>query len=112
MLGRMSSNVEHAAKDIDPHRLKFVGEPSFDPSPFLDYANREQYNRPLDLSFEADVAELAPLRVMVRCKRGQQVQLPDKLDNVKGLALVPIHEVREQLLNGCSVCPKISRETG
>lgn len=34
VLGRISSNVEHAAKDIEPHRLKFVGHPSFDPTPF------------------------------------------------------------------------------
>jgi hypothetical protein len=106
VLGRVGSNLEHVAKDIEPHRLKFVGEPSFDPTPFLDYANREQYNRPLDLSFEESLEDLDLPRVKVRCKRGQGVQLLEKLDSVKRLALVPLKEVREHLLNGMFCLPK------
>ena len=106
VLGRISSNVEHAAKDIEPHRLKFVGHPSFDPTPFLDYANREQYNRPLDLSFEENLEGQILPRVKVRCKKGQQLQLLEKLDSVKRLALVPVKQVREHLLNGMFCLPK------
>ena len=106
VLGRVGSNLEHVAKDIEPHRLKFVGEPSFDPTPFLDYANREQYNRPLDLSFEESLEDLDLPRVKVRCKRGQGVQLLEKLDGVKRLALVPLKGVREHLLNGMFCLPK------
>ena len=105
-MGRVGSNLEHVAKDIEPHRLKFVGDPSFDPTPFLDYANREQYNRPLDLSFEESLEDLDLPRVKVRCKRGQGVQLLEKLDSVKRLALVPLKEVREHLLNGMFCLPK------
>ena len=46
VVGATSNSVEHAAKDIEPDRLKFIGVPSFDPCPYLDYANRAQYTNP------------------------------------------------------------------
>ena len=106
VVGNMTSAVEHAAKDIEPERLKFVGEPSFDPSPYLDYANRAHYLRPLDhcRGVEAEDGDL--LRVRVRCKKGAQLGLLEKLDKVKRLVLKPCAEVRMNLLNGMFCLPK------
>lgn len=106
VVGQLHGEVEHAAKDIEPDRLKFIGKPEFDPVPFLDYANREQYLRPLDHCFVDDLRELDLPEVKVRCSKSKQLELVQKLDEVTRLALIPGRFVRRQLLNGMFCLPK------
>ena len=106
VVGRLSASIEHAAKAIEPERLKFIGVPSFDPSPYLDYANREQYEKPIDNSIAISPEDTALPKVRVRCSKQNEVKLLEELDNVQRLALVKTEDVRMHLLNGMFCLPK------
>ena len=49
LLGSACERFEHPAKPVQPDRLQFWKEPSFDPLPFLGQLNQESYLWPLDL---------------------------------------------------------------
>ena len=42
-----SSSLGTSFKKLDPDRISFVGEPSFDPAPYLDKVGREVFLEPL-----------------------------------------------------------------
>ena len=54
------------AKDIVADRIAFSGAPSFDPSPLLEPATREMYDKPLDYALAPDDGFEPPPRVQVR----------------------------------------------
>lgn len=88
--GEFSFQPDHAAKDVEPDRLKFHGRPSFDAAPFLDYDNLSKFLYPLDHA--ADPAELGiviPV-VRVRCGKGACLKLLELLDDGGRLTLVRI----------------------
>ena len=82
------------ALPVEPDRLNFPGQPSFDPTPFLDNANRKvRHARPL----EPD----APLpRVGVHATRANALKLLEVLDASGRLKLVKAQELRPRLRNG------------
>ncbi|CAE7900312.1 unnamed protein product, partial [Symbiodinium microadriaticum] len=84
---------------VEPGRLNFVGEPSFDPVPFLDSQNRATYQRPLDYARDLEAEEAVP-RVAVRADARQTKELLDLLDRTGRLRLFAKDEVRPRLRNG------------
>lgn len=107
IVGSMCREVEHVAKDIEAHRLKFIGQPSFDPVPYLDNANREQYLHPLEKVKEEEMEEPFNLpRVKVRCRGRARMEFLEKLDAGKRLALLPLREVAVDYPNGAFAIPK------
>ena len=68
------------AKDIVADRIAFSGAPSFDPSPLLEPATREMYDKPLDYALAPDDGFEPPPRVQVRGKRQEVIKLLKALD--------------------------------
>ena len=89
VVGQLSSSLEHVAKAIQPERLKFWKVPSFDPSQFLDDANRESFLRPLDFALHADDAPEKPPSVRFRISRKDRLRFVKLLDATDRLALFP-----------------------
>eukprot|EP00438_Fugacium_kawagutii_P030227 Skav219520 [mRNA] locus=scaffold30:151922:156355:+ [translate_table: standard] len=106
VIGSLTSVLENVAKDLEPDRLHFHGVPSFDPVPFLDDRNREQYERPLDHACTFEEAASKVPSVRVRIPHRAQVSLLDKLDEHARLALLPFSAVREGLACGMFAIPK------
>ena len=73
--------VEHVAKDVEPHRLRFVDEPAFDASQFLDEENKQKFLRPLDFARDPDQDAVLP-RVKIRANRENKLKLLETLDRV------------------------------
>lgn len=53
------------AKELESHRLKFSGSPSFDPSWLLEPLTREIYEHPIQCSLDPSECPLDPPRVQV-----------------------------------------------
>lgn len=87
VVGQLSSSLEHVAKAIQPERLKFWKVPSFDPSQFLDDANRESFLRPLDFALHAEDAPEKPPSVRFRISRKDRLRFVKLLDATDRLAL-------------------------
>ena len=95
----LSFEVPSHALPVEPDRLNFPGQPSFDPTPFLDTANRRVYEDPLRHArpLEPD----APLpRVRVHDTRANALKLLEVLDASGRLKLVKAQELRPRLRNG------------
>ena len=84
------------AKDVESHRLKFVGKPAFDPSPFLEPLTREIYQTPIDCAIDPCECPHDPPHVQVRGIRAEVLKLLRALDASGRLALFPPEEVRMQ----------------
>ena len=84
------------AKDIESHRLKFVGSPAFDPSPFLEPLTRKIYEQPIACSLSPEECPQDPPHVQVRGKRSEILQLLHSLDKSGRLALFPPSELQMQ----------------
>ena len=106
VVGSMSREVEHVAKDLEAHRLKFIDRPSFDPVPYLDDANRQQYLHPLENVNEVEPDDPGLPRVKVRCKGKAQMDFLEKLDSGGRLALLPLRDVEAGFPNGAFAIPK------
>ena len=89
VVGRLGHTLEHVAKAIQPERLKFWKTPSFDPSEFLDEANRETFLRPLDFACRPEQAEERPPPVRFRVSRKDKLRFVKLLDSSNRLALYP-----------------------
>ena len=98
--------IEHVAKDVEPDRLFFHGEPSFDPVPFLDWENRRTYQRPLDFADQLDPDDPKLPRVKIRCREKMRIRVLEKLDKVKRLHLEDVDECRRGFDNGLFCIPK------
>ena len=84
---------------MEPSRLRFVETPSFDPTPFLDDANRRTYLRALDYVHEIPPEVPVP-RVCVRTRPGKLNALLELLASSDRLKLVPKSRLKNGLRNG------------
>ena len=89
VVGHLSHTLDHVAKAIQPERLKFWKTPTFDPTDFLDDANRETFLRPLDYSCLPEEAEEKPPPVRFRVSRKDKLRFVKLLDSSNRLALYP-----------------------
>ena len=106
VVGQLSSSLEHVAKAIQPERLKFWKVPSFDPSQFLDDANRESFLRPLDFALQPEDAPQKPPTVRFRVSRKDRLRFVKLLDATDRLALFPAGAGREGFECGGFGIPK------
>ena len=104
-VGKLSTAIEHIAKSLEPHRLKFWKRPSFDPVPYLDEANRETYCRPLQNACCPEEAPRPP-PVRVRIKASDRLRFLALLDSTGRLGLARKEEVRFEFSNGAFAVPK------
>ncbi|CAE7350570.1 Rraga [Symbiodinium sp. CCMP2592] len=99
-LGKVKSNLGATFKKLDPDRIVFTGEPSFDPAPYLDRRGREIFLHPLRhalLPWECTVPLPA---VQVHIAEGKREQFLELLDSSNRLALFRPEEVRLDHLSG------------
>ncbi len=96
--------MEHAPfstfKPVDPARLNFIGEPSFNPVPFLDPASAAVYTQPLTCSRDPSTFEGKIPFVQVHCSPAQKIKLFSLLDSSRRLALHNASEVRPRFCSG------------
>ena len=93
------------ALPVDCDRIRFVGEPSFDPRPFLDNGSRRIYEHPLEFRKEIPAEAKVP-RTVVRTVPGKRLGLLQALDRCKRLKLVPVSDMRTPHRNGLFCVPK------
>lgn len=106
VVGKLDVAPAHPAKALEPDRLQFWGEPSFDPRPFMDPANVSMFEFPLQHAIDPAELPERPPRVRVRCPPTQRLAFWRKLDSCKRLALRPTRIIREGFQNGVFAIPK------
>lgn len=79
VVGWMSKEVEHLAKDVEPHRFKFHEQPTFSAELYLDEENREKFLRPLDFAEAGDPYDPDLPRVKVRASQQNKLLLLETL---------------------------------
>ena len=105
-LGKSACSLGSTFKELDPDRIAFVGEPLFDPAPFLNHRGRDVFLRPLRESL-APAQYLGPLpSVQVHVVDGKRDDFLRLLDASGRLALFRPDEVRQQFLSGVSAVGK------
>ena len=82
------------AKDIEAHRLKFSGRPSFVPDDWLTEPARTWYQRPLSCALPPDESPEVPPPVKVKGKRSEIMKLLRALDGSGRLSIFPESSVR------------------
>ncbi len=87
-------------KPIEPHRLSFMGRPSFDPTPYLDKAGKAIYNDPLSTRLDLSEAPAKPPQLRVHCSREERVKLYELLDSSGRLSLHPPSRVTPSFGSG------------
>ncbi|CAL1137652.1 unnamed protein product [Cladocopium goreaui] len=106
VVGKLDVAPAHPAKVLEPDRLQFWGEPSFDPRPFMDPANVSMFEFPLQHAIDPAELPEPPPRVRVRCPPTERLAFLQKLDACKRLALRPTRTIREGFQNGVFAIPK------
>lgn len=106
VVGKLDLDVEHVAKAVEADRLRFWGRPQFDPVPFLDDANQQTYQYPLDHARQYVVGEEQVPRVRFRCSVRQRKKFLKLLDSSGRLQLVDSEQVRPGLECGGFAIPK------
>ncbi|CAE7711939.1 unnamed protein product [Symbiodinium sp. CCMP2592] len=102
---RMKLSRPCHALPVDCDRIKFVGEPSFDPRPYLDNYSRAIYENPS--AFRVEIPEGVPIpRAQVRTAPGKRLGLLQALDKCKRLKVFPSSQVRTPYRNGLFAVPK------
>ena len=99
-LGKQSSNLGSTFKQLDPDRISFVGEPSFNPAPYLDRRGREIFLEPLKKSLKPEEFFGALPAVQVHIVDGKLDKFLELLDASGRLALFKPSEVRWEFLSG------------
>ena len=103
--GKLDLEPATLAQPVVADRLRFVGTPSFEASPFLDSHSRAVFERPLDFARHVPDEERVPF-TQVRCGRPAAIKLLELLDGCDRLSLMPSAQVRLRLLNGLFTVPK------
>ena len=103
--GKLDLEPATLAQPVVADRLRFVGTPSFEASPFLDSHSRAVFERPLDFARHVPDEERVPF-TQVRCGRPGAIKLLELLDGCDRLSLMPSAQVRLRLLNGLFTVPK------
>lgn len=103
-VGEVIGKSRHAAfssfKAIEADRLKFIGEPSFNPLPYLDTPSQDVYARPLSMSIPPkDYAGSVP-HVRVHCSKDEKMKLFHLLDHSRRLSLHPESQIRPRYTSG------------
>lgn len=81
-------------KEIDSSRLKFVGRPNFDPSPYLDPVSRKiLFQDPLATRDPITAATRKPPRLRIHCSKNEKIRLFELLDSTDRLAFHKKSEV-------------------
>ncbi|CAE7767227.1 Rraga [Symbiodinium sp. CCMP2592] len=99
-VGKLASSLGTSFKKLDPDRISFIGEPSFDPAPYLDKIGREIFLDPLRhalLPWEF-FGELPAVQVHI--VDGKRDRFLDLLDASGRLALFRPEDVRLEFLSG------------
>lgn len=105
VVGHLEAEVEHVAKDVEPHRLRFVDVPTFEASKFLDEENKEKFLRPLDFARDPEEDAVLP-KVKIRASRQNKLELLRTLDSTGRLALLPEEAIVKGFENGLFAIPK------
>eukprot|EP00438_Fugacium_kawagutii_P012357 Skav200003 [mRNA] locus=scaffold4475:38161:42612:+ [translate_table: standard] len=106
VLGELPAQSQHLAKEVEPHRLKFWGTPTFNAAEFLDEANRMSYERPLDFALAPGEEPVKAPKGRVRAAKHNIISFLETLDSGDRLALLPSDDVRLGHLNGVFCLPK------
>ena len=106
VVGFLDQQVAHVAKAVEPDRLRFWKTPTFDPTAFLDPANRKTYTSPLSSAEIPEESNFVSPKVKVRILRHNRVKFLELLDSSQRLQLVPGEDVRRGYLNGVFTVPK------
>ena len=72
-IGQFPSENVTIARDVVSTRLRFPGEPSFDPRPLFDFETKEAYEDPEALRLEAPTSR--PPKVRIRASKDEQLRL-------------------------------------
>lgn len=78
--GRCGVDQMSTFKPVDPSRLKFVGQPLFNPSPYLDPLSRAVFEQPISQRLKPDDFHGRVPHVRVHCSHKERVRLFEMLD--------------------------------
>ena len=87
-------------KTIESSRLKFVGTPSFDPTPYLDPVSKQIYLDPLGTRDEIQENTPKPPTMRIHCSKKEKIKLLELLDSSDRLSLHLPEEVVPVYGNG------------
>ena len=87
-------------KTIESSRLKFVGTPSFDPTPYLDPVSKQIYLDPLGTRDEIQENTPKPPTMRIHCSKKEKLKLLELLDSSDRLSLHLPEEVVPVYGNG------------
>ena len=96
----LSGETEFVAKDLEAHRLKLTGRPSFNPLPHLDLEAAAHYENPFAFMKDpSEVSEKLP-RPRFRASREEKLKVLDLLDKTGRLTFHPARDVLPAYTNG------------
>ena len=100
VLGVSESSSMTTFKPVNPSRLTFMGQPSFDPSSFLDPISRQIFQDPLETREGPRTSLKVPPKLRVHCSRSEKIRLFELLDSSNRLALFEASEVTPKFGSG------------
>ena len=106
VVGQLQQGVAHVAKAVEPDRLRFWKNPSFDPTEYLDPENAATYVRPLAFAAKPEEVDFVPPKVKVRIRQKDRIRFLELLDSTKRLGLLREEQIRPGYLNGVFCVPK------
>ena len=111
VLGVSESSSMTTFKPVNPSRLTFMGQPSFDPSSFLDPLSRKIFQDPLQTREDPRTSLKLPPKLRVHCSRSEKIRLFELLDSSNRLALFEASEVTPKFGSGLfSVVKDLERD--
>ena len=78
--GRCGLDMMSTFKPVDPSRLKFVGQPLFNPSPYLDSTSRAVFEHPISQRLKPHEFNGKVPHVRVHCSLKERIRLFEMLD--------------------------------
>lgn len=90
--GVLQGEDMQVARPIVASRIDFRGEPSFDPSPFLDARARKIFNCPIKAALSPEEAPEAPPAVKIFASEGEKWALLRKLDSTGRLGVFRLRQ--------------------
>ena len=105
-IGTLASDVASSFKPVDASRLRFVGRPQFDPSPYLDDRSKVIYQDPLRVRMAPEKCLVKPPKLKVHCSASEKIKLFELLDSSGRLQVHTAKEVSPQFGSGLFAVPK------
>ena len=84
--GKIGTDQMSTFKPVDPSRLKFVGQPLFNPAPFLDPVSRAVFEQPVTQRLKPYEYVGKVPHVRVHCSQKERIRLFEMLDATNRLA--------------------------